>query len=1504
MSKEKILTVMVPVRDEDCESGIYTVQTLPAPSAENVNKIYRMSDGTYRRLWYNPTLEYHAVTDREFPYLGKPMEIGDFTYDATRMGQAPTISAQGVMRYADYDAVKDMYTTLEDLWAKYMQECHVVFNGEKFYLKQIPTSSKSNEDARYKYDIDFVSERVVLERLYLYDVVAPFDTAKPVTESSTFSFYGDVTELAKRINASLIRSGLAHAPRKYVKYPSGIDEYVPYLTYEQWNQMMVDYSVVLNNTDIFADEEEALLFKSEIIEYYTRGNYNDYLNMFIYDIHDTTNNTGYQCRIGDDKYGNPITSEEKLITFDKNYIYDALQEIHNTFDLQYYIVKEKGANGSFTGNTIIWVADCEHDFADWDEDAGDYVRDAEGVPVSSDPLDYPKNAEAFDEGNAGGLLFKEKTNTTDKIITRITGVGSSENIPWFYPNPTADGWIKPALKTLGEAQDDVAIDYPTSEGDTIAENVRYEKYLKNRIGNNFTWGAVKGLNNTTDWFRYTDHVLRSAISVYPEKYYEVIYKLQTCQFDLLTEEPSDWETNYWKYYTIDAHGDYHQLYSFEEWEEDEYYSITVLIANPKLTLKMLIDDNAKYSNFSIQGTTADGDTAIWGYYDSSLPYEDNPTPFQTMCKNRDESSYVQLGHQYYYLKIRFNITAASRSQIYSEQGYLYPKNESLTSSFEPYTDEQGFYHILKFGTTAHIGQNFYKQEGLFPYAVFVYPVMSTEGYIKYHGAICIDAGYSTRPNDTDGSHKVNCMPRILFKKYKDISSETIYRCHTAEQPDPNIGDPYGEPQRMNGYAANPIMKFEEWMSTFVQLRLSLHDADSWYLGSKAVNLADYGIDGITQGGSVYSPDLFDVIEFSRVKYITPQPNLMPEVYIKTDGERRFYNAHNYLPLQDVPAGGVDAAIGEEINGSNKVINNIYKKNETDPDDKHYVFENEYIQSRPHEYIEDFEDIKPTIREQTITIDGQTLRIDVMSEYAYDTTDNDEIWESNDDGNVSGEYKHPYFFAKLRPLGFNLFDLALQEDMVITMETGDCGACNFRIAVDEKTRKNTVQIWEHNVYKGDWENKQFMYAQGSLRRYVDEFDLYYDTNGTAEGYKPVNAGLNREGGFLVDYPSTIPMYKYTYSEEDVANGLVGSLRKESAIHFEGDVMTSGRYIESLQDTSDHEVWIALYKDTDTYGVLMPSARPDYNNGNFNVYIRPKSVADMGGVEEDADKFAIINIKLPQVYLRRAERKLSDKLVDHMYENNYQKFNSSIKFSRIYFKDNAESTDKINENSVLYVRFNNRTYRQYVKHYTYRMSHEESLPEVNVDMNEELHVTMTSAQRAQRAEKNSKAMVASTIKAVSGRVLDNTQSIRKQEMYPTRGGGGTDTGGSGDYGGGGTQPVITQPDWSQTDSNADDYVRNKPIVRVTSGERLYLNGVDVTDNPAMEPYIAAATGHWYGSQDAYDEIADNGELVPGMLYHVKVQADWNETDPSHLGFIKNKPNVMNMTVRDGAAVFYYV
>lgn len=1230
MSKERFLTVMVPIKDSDCEAAVYAsleaLQSDVPASASNIDKIYKIEDGSYyRSKKIGNSYSYSEVTDREFPFLGDALNIYNFTYDATRMGPSPTISAQGVMRYAEKDGEGEDIT-LEDLWT---QECHVVFNGEKFYLKGIPTSSKSAEDARYRYDIEFLSERSVLEHVYIYDVVSPFLTERPLSQESKFSFFGDIKSLADRINASLIRSGLAQLTRKYVGYPNHPDYTVQYLTYEQWNMVGVNPSSLAPS--VFVNVTQAMEFRSTIYEVLA-GNYNSYLMEYIFvnenGVFDTT---GYKVVIGKDKTGQDATSEEHVVTFEDNTIHEALQQFHDTFGFDYYVAKEKDSNGFYTGNTIITVGDCEHDFADWIAEAGDYARDQQGIPTTSNPIDYGVTKE---------LLSKEKTNVTEKIVNRITGVGSSENIPWHYPNPTPDGWIQPVYKRGGEVQNGIDIDYPTSEGSSASDYARYEKYIKNRLGVPIKCGVLKNLIIESD---------ESQGSGSPSA--------------VLGEDIT-------------------QTFSFN----------TDNIVLPTMTLDL--NYNA-YESGCTKFTAELFDVTsgeMIATYDSSETYT-TPNQFQTMCANHDgEDTYLLVPFHTYSVRFKYHVPTRPYSKKFDYEGYLHTNRtiEYVSSHY------------------AYVGQNFYSINGLTP---FVDWDVLNQSVLVVH-----DTGYSVNGNP-DG--KVAPILRLKDKQYKHITDGTIYRCATSETVNVNTG------LNSVAYEANPKMSREEWKNTFLYMRMRIFEASGWYINDKLVNLSDYGLGAPSSDGSAISPQLFDTIEFQRVKYLTPQSFLMPELYVKTDGERRFYNAHNYYPLQ---VGTPDEAVGERQVGQ-YVNNPIYKQNENDPDIYHYRFENEYSPSFPFEHIEKMEDEKPTIKGQTNTVNGVSLRIDVVEEFAYDETDNNEIWESNENGSVRGEYKHPYFFAKLRPLGFNIFDLALQEDMVLSFTTGSCGACNFKIGVDENTKKNPLQIWQYDVYGGEtYENKgEKIYSAGDLRRYVDLNGLYYNTSDSQSGYLPVKSFINTTGGESIGNG----MYSgYSYSEVEVAEGYVGTVNtKGNPAHFEGDVVTNGRYIQELQDTSENYVWVALMKDTDTYGTLMPSAIPNYKDPSFNVYMRPKSIADVhdsgstaAADEGNADKFVILNIRLPQIYIRRAEHNLSRKLVKYMYENNYQKFNFSVKFSRIFLEQNRDTDVLLNENSVIYVLFNGATYRQYVKHYTYKVSESESLPEINVETNQELPVSL--------------------------------------------------------------------------------------------------------------------------------------------------------------------------------------
>lgn len=1267
--KERMLTVLVPIKDSD----VVSVDELPEINSDNVNVIYK-HQGVYKRLQKNTfgAYEYVEVTDREFPELGTPLEIFNFTYDATRMGPAPTITANGVMWEADKKGM-----SLENKWTN---DCHVSFNGENFYLKQIPTSQKNNEDARYRYDLDFVSERVVLEQVYLYDVVQPFITERPISESSVFQFFGNLDELAKRINASLLKSGLATLVRKHVYHSDTqggmpVSREVPFVTYSEWN-----------NLGMFSSLNQTMM---QSIYSELHGDYNSYLMRYIY-VNDNGvyEMHGYRCVLGTDEKGEQISSEDKLVSFDNNYIHEALQQVKDVFGKQYYITRDTN------GDTLIVIGDCEHDFADRNADDSDFVRDADNLPTTENPFEY---------GAENELLSIEKTNTTDKVVTRITGVGSSENIPWHYPNPTGDGWIRPVYKRNGEIIP-IGIDYPQSEGESIAEYVRYEKYLKNRLGDVFRFGFEY---NKLYGLSYQEEV-GSFKSFLTGNSAQIVYQFEVkgntkIKCSAVNKYDSDNTSVSYRLYRI---------------EGEQYTDVTA-------------EDNA----FLLSGGIGELQTAKYLLV-YSFTFVTRPPVVDSVTL-------------YYYPSVK---TSISPWRTWFLGALLSTIGSAFEMDFDMYSEIEVVWPEL-ITTNPNLKFNYdynLKKCGWFDNGTKI----NISDYVIGSGThYCFFGGGGAKTLGVDDVVKVTVGNMYMCTNAPDfVFDDDIHIGYFGDEDD---GAPYyisvfGDISKLNvveiegdispadrynlkmpkssEVSINHEVSINDFVSKYWDFSLVTILCDGWYKNGRKQNLVDFGI--INSETFTSGAHIADTIEFQRVKYVTPQPNLMPEVYIRTDGEKRFYNAIQY-PLLRATA---DTAIGEVQSGLD-VKNPIYKEDETLS--AHYVFENEYMPNVPMEHIENFDDVKPTIKEQTITINGRIMRIDVVEEFGYDEFDSNDIWESNDGGNIQGEYKHPYFFAKLRPLGFNLFDMALQEDMVISMTTGHCGACSFKIGVDENTKKNPVQIWEYDVYEGaDWNAKVLKYHSGELRRYADESNLYYDTDGTEDGYRPVSyMNTSVRNGFLVGSSSNIPSFtSNVYSAASIISGEVGSLKKNNITHSIGDVKTSGRFIASQQDTSENYVWVALMKDVDTYGVIMPSANPNYNDRNFDVYVRPKSIQDVhtenstdAQDEDNADKFVILNIKMPQVYLRWAEHVLSRKLVEYMYDNNYQKFNFNVKFSRIFLAQNDDVNDRLNENSVMYVGYNGRTYRQYVSHYTYTMSHDAVLPEISIDMNEELSAVRSSKQQ---------------------------------------------------------------------------------------------------------------------------------------------------------------------------------
>lgn len=284
--------------------------------------------------------------------------------------------------------------------------------------------------------------------------------------------------------------------------------------------------------------------------------------------------------------------------------------------------------------------------------------------------------------------------------------------------------------------------------------------------------------------------------------------------------------------------------------------------------------------------------------------------------------------------------------------------------------------------------------------------------------------------------------------------------------------------------------------------------------------------------------------------------------------------------------------------------------------------------------------------------SEDLRIDMFSEFAYDLNDNDDLYT---DANGQTNYTHPYFFGKLRKLDFNLFDSAIDEgEMTIAMTSGNCGACEFIVGVDSETKQNTVQIYEEDIT----DENGVIHKKGSLKR---------DENG---------------------------------------NVLCGRQDLQNQVDPQ----------PQQQDTINNEVWIALEKDTKTFGVLIPNIQEDY---------KPK--ADTNG-NNDGDTFVILHINLPKPYIEKAEVDLYDQIIRFMYDNNFEKFNFSIKFSRIYLAEHPEILALLDENARIKILYNGQGHLLYVSSFTYKVTDSEVLPEITVELKDNLAVSQNAIQRA--------------------------------------------------------------------------------------------------------------------------------------------------------------------------------
>lgn len=276
--------------------------------------------------------------DREILYIKTDMgdvfehtpfndiRITEYSYSSVRMG-IPSLSATVMFpRCLDKE-----WTGRE----------YVVLRGEKYYVRDTPTSSKSNTDARFKHEINFVSERTQLGKTYFYDVVpenasdkTTITANKPCSNSTEFAFYGTIHEFVDRLNCAFLYAGIGDS--------------------------ILKTKTTLGNTD-------------------------------------TPKGDGY-CAMVDD-FTAYDTAATKDMSFTDQYLWDAITQAYEKYEIPF----------EFHGKKIVFGAK-------------DKVVDT-----------------IFKYGQSNQLLSVTKTNANAKVINRITFKGSTENIPYFYPNDSEYG---------------------------------------------------------------------------------------------------------------------------------------------------------------------------------------------------------------------------------------------------------------------------------------------------------------------------------------------------------------------------------------------------------------------------------------------------------------------------------------------------------------------------------------------------------------------------------------------------------------------------------------------------------------------------------------------------------------------------------------------------------------------------------------------------------------------------------------------------------------------------------------------------------------------------------------------------------------------------------------------------------------------------------------------------------------------------------------------------------
>ena len=853
-----------------------------------------------------------------FPNDVEQAEISTYEYSASRMGGAPSITAKFLHRFC-----------LDKFWN---EKQFVEFKGEKFFVRETPSSSKDSDDSRYEHEVTFLHERYVLENVYMIDAVEKDDidtmpvADKYVSNSTKVVFWGNIQEFVARFNACLKHAKLGDSKKKEGYY------------------VVVDSSV----------SEEDL-------------------------------------------------TKELLVSFEDKFFSEALHEIYNVYNLPYY-----------------WQGKVCH--------VGDGVDSLEHF--------------VFEYGADNELLSIEKQNANEGYCNRATGVGSSDNLPYYYPNTTTpDATIPHAV-----------------------------------VGNKgITSDSQLSIVDKTAWF--SAHPELPAVNVIEEEtslswqgkalqYMDRgkdVLEIGTLQGDIIVP---DWVK------PIPIYDGHNGIFLGSD-SNDRWGTISEQL-HPELKLgrnflegrypvETLVDaSNAEYDDLLKKGYMSEGGRAeyirnsisevSWRvpnyrvYIPVSIEHDDECTCVHVRCKMGYGDESVRL-----YLK-DWDVFGCPRED-WKDAGF---SDEELAADL-------WLYLLRALPLKSEMNR------------IVLIEDVDEEGYFNFYVEI-----FNVYRGEKFGARTFGGYDFILDFEILDEPKQYT-------RPPVNTGkSPYGS-------------DYCEYEPFCIDIKVDIENVrPRWFLeGTKKMEQWAYhwGLDhwGLqTSVGAVDGDRIVKLYATDLLAKTIPVSNvLMPSVYRNTNGEESFYNAY------DNPTIYKDFYTNE--NGEKYDFEHEYSEN--NPREGKFEFPdikpsikgmNNAEGKRLDRFLDvafdgaDSDNLKDNIFTPVVDDDGQTIQ---------DTQSKD-----------SSEYAHPYFYVKLPKTNtegghqFNLFACAVADgsEMVFSMTSGLCGGCNFTVMVDEDTKKNPVLICKEERRASDG---TLICAKGDILRDDDGKVVLANTSTASRlGYK--------------------------------------------------------------------------------------------------------------------------------------------------------------------------------------------------------------------------------------------------------------------------------------------------------------------------------------------------------------------------------------------------------------------